>query len=402
MSKVISIRVIYNRRDELDKNGKAPISIEAYHNGKRQYESTGIRLTPAQWDSKKNEVKGNPQLNRVIRESILEMENFIFNFSAKHNRPCTLADLKTMRQAVTPTREKLTFTTHFAQQLERDKPALGRFTILRRQLVLKRLTAFHKQPHIEFDAFTLDFVERYTVYLRTSQKLSTNTIHKEHQIIQRYLTNAIQKGLFESVKNPYNTFRPKLAKVNKIVLRPEEIACIEQLTFNPEEQHLAFYRDAFLFGYYTLLRISDVTQLRQSHLLNTIEGVALELKAKKTGKLNRLSLFLLYPTQDGPSKPERLVQKYSRTDNRPLFARSHVKINKYLKRVIEIAGITKPVSFHTSRHSGITNMHKLGIAPAIIQYIAQHESIQTTMGYTHLDQQDTSKALTNVPNWENI
>ncbi len=73
MSKLINIRVIYNRRDELDKSGKAPISVEAYHNGKRQYESVGIRLTPNQWDTKKNEAKGNPQLNRVIREKVLEM-----------------------------------------------------------------------------------------------------------------------------------------------------------------------------------------------------------------------------------------------------------------------------------------------------------------------------------------
>ena len=172
------------------------------------------------------------------------------------------------------------------------------------------------------------------------------------------------------------------------------------MTFSLEEQYLIFYRDAFLFGYYTLLRISDVTQLRQSNLLNTAEGIILELKAQKTGKLNRLPLFLLHPTADGPSKPERLVMQYSRTDKRPLFGRSHVKINKYLKRVMELAGITKPVSFHTSRHSGITNMHKLGIPPAIIQHIAQHAGIQTTMGYTHLNQQDVNNALATVRIWE--
>ncbi len=329
------------------------------------------------------------------------MENFILSFSAQHSRPCTLADLKAMRKAQSVLPDKSTFTAHFAQQLERDKATIGRFTSLRRQLVLKRLTAFHQRPTIEFDVLTLDFIERYDVYLRTAQRLSTNTIHKEHQIIQRYLTNAIQKGLFDSVKNPYNTFRPKLEKVNKIVLHPEEITRIELLTFSPEEQHLAFYRDAFLFGYYTLLRISDVTQLCQSNLLNTSEGIILELKAQKTGKLNRLPLFLLHATIGDISKPERLVRHYSRTDKRPLFGRSHVKINKYLKRVMELAGITKSVSFHTSRHSGITNMHKLGIPPAIIQYIAQHAGIQTTMGYTHLNQQDVNNALNNVRIWEN-
>ncbi|GAB4026407.1 site-specific integrase [Spirosoma gilvum] len=402
MSKLITIRVIYNRRGELDKNGKAPVIIEAYQNGKRQHESIGIRLAPNQWDSKKNEVKGNPQLNRVIRERVLEMENYILSFSAQYNRPCTLADLKTMRKTQELVSEKPNFTTHFLQQLERDKATIGRFTTLRRQLVLKRLKEFHRQPAIEFDVLTLDFIERYDVFLRATKKLSTNTIHKEHQIIQRYLTNAIQKGLFDSVKNPYNTFRPKLERVNKIVLQPEEIARIEALTFAPEEQHLTFYRDAFLFGYYTLLRISDVTQLRQSNLLNTAEGIILELKAQKTGKLNRLPLFLLHPTTDGPSKPERLVMQYARTDKRPLFGRSHVKINKYLKRVIELAGITKPVSFHTSRHSGITNMHKLGIPPAIIQHIAQHAGIQTTMGYTHLNQHDVNNALATVRIWEKI
>lgn len=400
MSKPISLRVIYNRRNELGKNGKASVVIEAYHYSKRHYVDTGIKVAPEQWDTKKNEAK-NPQLNRLIRERLLEMENFIYNFSAQYNRPCTLVDFKLFAKPKIEINNTHTFTAHFIQQLERDKANIGKFTVFRRELVLKRLIEFHKQATIDFDAITLDFLERYDVYLRTVHKLSTNTIHKEHQIIQRYLTNAVQKGIFDSVKNPYNIFRPKTEKVNKIVLQPEEINRIEQLTFTPENDHLVLYRDAFLFGYYTLLRISDVSQIKQQHLLRTNDGIMLEIKAQKTGKLNRLSLYLLYPTSDGPSKPERLVLKYARTDNAPLFGRSHAKMNKYLKRIIELAGINKKISFHTSRHSGITNMHKLGLPPAIIQHLAQHAGIQTTMGYTHLNQQDLNNSLTNIRSWEN-
>lgn len=47
---------VFNRKDKLNKHGKAPIEIRMYQNRKRRFISTGISVTPSQWDEKRLEI----------------------------------------------------------------------------------------------------------------------------------------------------------------------------------------------------------------------------------------------------------------------------------------------------------------------------------------------------------
>lgn len=394
----VSYKAVYNRRKQLDRNGKASVLIEAYQNGKRRYLKTGIHLSPNEWDERTKEVKKRPELNRLIRNKIDELERFELTFSATHNRPFRLVDF----DLINPTKEDSpkkpgSFTAFALEHIQRDyaNKSIGRVTFGRYNRVMKLIADFAKQPTIEFETLTYSFIEGFDYHLRTVDKLASNTIYKHHQVIQKYLIKATKKGLFEVKNNPYNDFRPKKAAVESTVLLPAEIERIERLTFTVENEHLAFYRDAFLLAYYTLLRIGDVTRLRMANLIETDNGLVLELKAQKTKKLNRLNLFELHRTEDGPSKPERIIKQYWRTDKRPLFARSHPRLNEYVKAVIKLAGINKNVTFHTARHSGITFLSTVLPTP-IVQQLAQHSSIATTMGYIHISGQQIAHSLNQV------
>lgn len=65
--------------------------------------------------------------------------------------------------------------------------------------------------------------------------------------------------------------------------------------------------------------------------------------------------------------------------------------------MLKLAGITKPITFHSARHTGITHLVKK-LPVAIVQRIAGHAKIQTTMQYLHLTNQDVEQALEQV-NW---
>ncbi len=47
----IEFRFIYNRKGQLNKDGKALVQLEIYQDRKRKFFSTGIYLTPKQWDA---------------------------------------------------------------------------------------------------------------------------------------------------------------------------------------------------------------------------------------------------------------------------------------------------------------------------------------------------------------
>jgi len=54
MFQSVEYRFVFNRKNKLNKNGQALIQLETYLNGKRKYFSTGIYITPDQWDKKKH------------------------------------------------------------------------------------------------------------------------------------------------------------------------------------------------------------------------------------------------------------------------------------------------------------------------------------------------------------
>ena len=52
-------KLIYNRKDKLNKENKALIKIEIYLDKKRKYISTGIYVKPNHWDPKSREINSN-------------------------------------------------------------------------------------------------------------------------------------------------------------------------------------------------------------------------------------------------------------------------------------------------------------------------------------------------------
>ena len=64
-----------------------------------------------------------------------------------------------------------------------------------------------------------------------------------------------------------------------------------------------------------------------------------------------------------------------------------------IKQYAIMAGITKPISPHTLRHSFATALLKGGADLRVIQAMLGHEDIGTTEVYTHLEDSDLRKAI---------
>ncbi len=70
---------VFNRKGKLNHKGKAVIEIRAYQNRSRRFFSTGIFITPTQWDEKNQEInlrkhQGANELNFQIKEQINKLE----------------------------------------------------------------------------------------------------------------------------------------------------------------------------------------------------------------------------------------------------------------------------------------------------------------------------------------
>ena len=172
-------------------------------------------------------------------------------------------------------------------------------------------------------------------------------------------------------KIPY----PKSEKRLPIVLSQEEV----QKMFNVCEnlKHKVILGLLYSCG----LRVSELTSLKWSDIdrsrmiINVIGG-----KGNKDRQVMLdISLIPLLEKYWREYKTKSYVLSGQFTDQY-----SKTSVNQVMKQLAEKAGINKRVYAHLMRHNCFTHMVEKGVDINIIQKIAGHSNVKTTLIYTHI------------------
>jgi len=113
---------------------------------------------------------------------------------------------------------------------------------------------------------------------------------------------------------------------------------------------------------------------RMAHLSGVQLPDALERKKPEEGKT--LAWFWLFPARDLSVDPVSGVQRRHHAHEQG--------IQRAIKRAVLAAGITKPASTHTLRHSFATHLLESGQDIRTVQELLGHSDVKTTMIYTHV------------------
>ena len=194
------------------------------------------------------------------------------------------------------------------------------------------------------------------------------------------------KFLYAEVLKDPQKIDLKFAKRDKklpIVLSRAEIENIIKATDN------AKYRLMISLGYACGLRVSEVTKLRVADL--DIDELVVHIKGAK-GRKDRMSVLSEKLQNDlrnsiaGKSKDDFVF-----ASNRGGMLTT-TSLQKMFRKSLARAGIQKPATFHSLRHSFATHLLENGTDVRYVQELLGHSNIRTTQIYTQV----TNPKLKNI------
>jgi site-specific recombinase XerD len=390
-------KIVYNRNNRFDKNGKAPVYIECYLNRKRKYLKTGIKIEPKHWDSKQNTIKSNYpnfiQLNRRLKKQIKLLEDFEYkHIEEDKNFSLNLIDDSVFNKEIDLVSGNF---IEFCKKTIKENVSKSNRTIRQHKVTIKRLEKYF--PDLTFNKIDFSIVKEFDDILRR-EGLHVNTIATHHKVFKVYLNLAIKMNLLPSENYPYKNFKVKTIQTKRTFLTMAEVDKVEKLKFTDNTRHIEQVRDMFLFGCYTGMRYSDVMELTNEDIKEDKDGYFVETRMNKTQNFIKIPLALLFK-----GKAVNIVDKYKSDIKRKfLFPRQTPKgmtnqnTNRILKVIMMLAKIDKNITFHLSRHTFGTNLAVATSDQFLIKELMGHADIKTSMIYIHTSQEQIKNKLKNT------
>ena len=389
-----------------------------YLDGKNKiFISLKIVFDQKYWDEKKQRFKSNwigaNDSNCFINKIIAEIETTHLKLKAENK----VLNKEILTNIIFPSQQTVVsddlLIPLIEQFVEVIKPQRVKVTIYKYIKLISELKEFQTSCSKVFylSSFAVNDLNLWVNYL-LKKNISNVTIFKKIENFLSFLSYAENRNLEFDIK--LKLFKPNLKapRHKKDCLTIEQLKELYNFKVTETEQFqqrknvysdvkfgiLEKVKDLFCFSCFTGLRVSDLNSFSS----NDIKDGCLEFVIKKTK--NKIKIKL-------PEGAISILKKY----NYVLPKIAAQNINEYIKKVCQQMGwdtptkiskmigakeviIEKPfyeiVSIHMARRTFITlSMTHFGINPAIVQAIAGHQDIKTTMGYTSIKQNDMNSAM---------
>ena len=378
----IRYRLVYNRRNTLNSQGKALVQVEASLCKRKVYLTTHIYLRPDEWDKKTSTIVGHSleiDLNAWLYEYILKLEGFELSLWKRGITP-TLLQLK---EAVKNKRTTdITFESFSRSVIDSSTRKSGTKCNLRGTLAI--LGEF--RPGYTWEDLTYTFLKDFESWL-LGRGAAVNTVAKHLQNIRTLINEAISAGYLTADADPFRNYTIKHERVPHRFLNPDELKRMENVKASGK---LAHVRDAFLFCCYTGLRFSDFRHLKEDYFLKIKGQPWLMIQTEKTGYDLKIPLHLVFE-----GKALEVLQRYPSVAAFTQIG-CNADTNRHLAVLQRMARIKTRTTFHTARHTCATLLCHQGVPITTVQKILGHTKLTTTQLYSEVMADTIVRDLSNV------
>lgn len=375
------ISVVFDEKKVATKTKTGLVQIRVYHNHKRKFISTNVKVFADQWNEK-SFVKGradaislnnqiNDTLNKVrecANECVRQSGDFFFE---------KFSELYEVKTHVTMSFIDFMFDKMYKRNVR--KTTLGQHEVVYNKL--KRFALIQT-----FKDITLPNVMKFESWMKESGNRQTS-INSHMRILRTYIGEAYKLGYIE--RDPtqnvhFDRGKPRTRRY----LTPEELKKVASVQLHGVHERA---RDVFMFMCYTSLSYADAQKFDFQRDCFLKDGKYMFRDNRlKTGE----EYFIVLIPQ-----AMAILEKYDYS----LPKYSNGRINDLLNGVAIMAGLNKELTCHVARHTAACLALNNGVRMEVVSKMLGHSNINTTQIYAKMLSKEVEEAYDKVQQvWDNI
>ena len=387
-----TFKVLFYVNGNKEKNGIVPVMGRVTINGSVAQFSCKQTIAKGLWDAKGNRAKGK---SREAREINLALDNIKAQIIRHYQR---LSDREAFVTAemVRNTFQGLgteykTLLGAFDKDNESFKKRIGidwalssyKVRVRSRNHLATFIKKYHRRNDISMLELTPDFIKEYEIYLSTDAGLHNASVWSNCMWLKTIVAKVHYNGLIQ--KTPFAQYRVSQNVKEREYLTEDEIKTV--MTHEFANRKLAYIRDLFVFASFTALSFVDIKELTTDDIAE-VNGEKWILSKRHKTKVNFQVKLLDIPLQ--------VIRRYERFQKNGLVFPNlnYWSICKPLKQMIRECGISKNISFHSSRHGFATLALSKGVPIESVSRVLGHTNIVTTQKYCKITTEKIDKDLT--------
>ena len=232
------------------------------------------------------------------------------------------------------------------------------------------------------DEFTTQRLKDYLQYCYTKLKLSENTLHSRINALKFYYEQVLKKEkLFWEIP------RPKKPLQLPNIFNQDEIAAIIKSVVN--KKHKVMLMLAYSGG----LRVSEVVTIKTYDIDSKRMTIFISKAKGKKDRIVTLSPVLLVMLREYALEYKPDKKGYLFAGNTKGSSYSTRSLQEIIQAAKNKAGVMKPGSIHSLRHSFATHLIEKGTDVTMIQKLLGHNDLKTTLRYLHTSNKDLLKII---------
>jgi site-specific recombinase XerD len=375
--------LFFLKRDKQKSNGNVPLFCRITVDGKEVRFGMKKDVNPKFWDVKTGKAVGRTfeaaEINSLLDNTRFAIVGIYRDLQEKENN----VTAEKIKNAFLGTDVRHRTLLELFDEHNREKKLLVGISIAKSTYNKYRITRDHLAAYIKnwynlsdiaLKEINHKFVCDFELFLLTVRHSEENTIAKYMQMFKHVIGIAVKYGWVRD--NPFSGYRIHLKKTDRGYLTQEEIEILINQKFTAE--HLEKVRDIFVFCCFTGLSYIDVKRLTCDDIKTSFDGgLWIMGKRRKTDVGYNVPLLEI---------PKRILKKYEGTlpNGRSLPVTTNQYSNIYLKKIGELCGLKKKLTFHLSRHTFATLTLSKGVSIESVSKMLGHTNIQTTQIYARI------------------